>query len=340
MSVSLVFMDGFDYLTVGNATEKWDQIQETASLVTGSYGMQGVFFGGGSGGGVIGKTWPSNFVNGFHGFHYFYPVGPTNDSPICLFVETATTQVDIRIDSLGQIYATRNGTLLGSHSTTRLVVGQLYWFEVYVVIDGSAGIVIVQCSGMGLSPGTVLLNLTSQNTAATANLYFNVTNLRPAGNSSWHDNFHFWTGTSSDFIGEHIIDTKLPNGAGSNAAWTPSGGGSNFAKVNEANNDGDTTYVSSATPNQIDSYAFANLSESAGSILAVAVNTIDRIDDATPRTMEHFVKSSSATALGASISPGASFKNHQSIFQTDPNTSAAWTVSGRNAAEFGMKEIS
>ena len=113
-----------------------------------------------------------------------------------------------------------------------------------------------------------------------------------------------------------------------------------FNRVNEANADDDTTYNSSGTPGQIDSYNFASLVPSSGSVATVAVNTIDRDDDATPRTASHYVKSGSSTALGAAFTPSGAYTNHQSIFGTDPNTSAAWTITGRNAAEFGIKEVS
>jgi hypothetical protein len=52
-----------------------------------------------------------------------------------------------------------------------------------------------------------------------------------------------------------------------------------------------------------------------------------------------FTQSSAATALSSNVSPGAAYSNSQRFFGTDPNTSTAWTIAGRNAAKFGEKLI-
>ena len=193
---------------------------------------------------------------------------------------------------------------------------------------------------------TLALNGTGLNTRNTSNSFFQKLNIHGLNGIGSFDSFHFWDLSAGDVTafpyGEHIIDSQLPNGVGSNTTWTRGGNntGNNYSQVNEANADDDTTYVITNTPNNIDSYGFAPLVETTGNIGTIAVNTIDRYDDAGPHVFDHFVKSGVSTALSAGVSGTASYNNHQSFFGTDPATGIAWTVAGRNSMEGGFKFIS
>jgi hypothetical protein len=325
----MLFMDGFDYLTVADLTMKWDTT--SGSLQTGVYG-----YGKCLKGFAQTATLGSNVVTGGQSFHFY--TGTLTASTVCEFRETGSAQCDLRYDSSGTLFFTRNGTTIGvvADASTRLVSNTWYWIEAKVTISDASGIANVKVNGIAV------LTQSSLDTKNTANAYFNQVKVNGSGTLQI-DNYHVWDTTAgdvADYMGESVIETQLPSAAGSNADWTKNGGSTNFSRVNEANEDGDTTYVSSSTANQIDSYAFTNLTATSGTIRTIAVNTIDRNDDATPRTFDHYVKSSSATALSSNISPSAGYKNHQRFFAQDPNTTAAWTVAGRNAAEFGYKLIS
>lgn len=330
----LNFKDGFDYLTLANMGLKWDTATG-GGLITGAYGK-----GKGVQNVSATKTLGANISEGYVCFHFFYATVAA--CTIHRWDDSGTAQATLQTDATGALFFTRGtGTTIGSVGlpATRLVANTLYFFVARVKIDPTGGIAELKVNG------SFVLNsgVTNLNTRNTANSFFNQVRIVAASNNSWHDSYHVWDTAGGDnfsgYIAETIIDTKLANGAGSNAAWTPNSG-TNFSRVNEANEDGDTSYNASATPNQIDSFPFANLDETSGAILDVAINSIDRIDDATPRTFDHFVKSSSTTALSAPISPSGSYVNHQTFWPNDPNTSTAWTVTTRNAAEFGYKEIS
>jgi hypothetical protein len=332
--MAMDFMDGFDYLTAANLGLKWDN--SSGTLVTGAYG-----FGKGLQNPNQTKTLGANYATGMVGFHWFS--GTTlAASLIHKWLDAGSQQVELRQDATGAPYFTRNGTTIGSVASFRMVVNTWYWIEAQVTIDPSAGVANLYINA------TSILAQSGLNTRNTANSYFNQLSPTVSGSPEGQvvDSYHFWDGTAGDVsgfpYGEHEIDTELADAVGSNTTWTRGGTntGNNYSQVNEANEDGDTTYVLSATPGQIDSYGFTNLRPTSGAVGTIAVNTIDRIDDATPRTFDHFVKSASATALSSAITPSGSYVNHQRFFGTDPNTSAAWTVAGRNAAEFGYKEIS
>jgi len=334
----MIFMDGFDYLTVANGGLKWSTM--TGSLITGVYGK-----GKALGGNVsLTQVLATNFVTGFQAFHVFTGTAlPGVSALICQFIDAATSQVELRIDNLGQLFFTRNNTSIGSVGTTRLALNQWYFIEVKATINATTGEASCKVNG------TAYLTQTGLNTQASANAFFNKLGVTAnfSGNQTQAiDSYHFFDTTAgsgndpSTFFGEHIIDMQLATSDGSNLQWTPNSGTAHFSRVNEANEDGDTSFVSASGANFIDSYNFASLAETTGTIAMVAVNTIDRIDDVGPHTMDHYVLSSGSVSLSAGISPSASYTNHQSFFPLNPNTSAAWTVVNRNTAEFGYKFIS
>jgi hypothetical protein len=64
-----------------------------------------------------------------------------------------------------------------------------------------------------------------------------------------------------------------------------------------------------------------------------------RKDDVGSRSVAQVCLSSTATEQGATINLSNSYQYYPDIIELDPNTSAAFTLSGLNAATFGVKEI-
>jgi hypothetical protein len=333
--MSMIHLDGFDYLTTGNFVMKWDNAASGMNIVGGIYGKGKAL--NISSLTVVTKTVPAN-TTGMVGFHIF--VGSLVAQKIFTFMDAGTTQVDLRIDTSGGLFFTRNGTTIGSTSTIKLnTTNQWYWIEVQVTIDGSAGVANLYINGVSALAQTGLV------TNATSHLTFNQVGIIGTNGIGITnvDSFHYWDTTAGDVsgfpYGEHIIDMTLATGVGGATSWTNSGAATNFGCVNEANEDGDSTYVATNTSNNIDTYAFANLSETAGTIGTIAVNAIARADDGMSHVMQLAVNSTGTSTTSSNVSPGASYNNYQAFFGTDPHTSSAWTIAGRNAAFFGEKLI-
>lgn len=137
-------------------------------------------------------------------------------------------------------------------------------------------------------------------------------------------------------LGDVRVNTYFPSGAGSSTAWTPSTG-ANWTTVDEVPvNDAD--FVTSGTSAARDLYAFPDRS-GLGTILAVQTNTHANKDDAGARSIRHVVKSASAVELSSDIALGATLLDYAAMFHKDPNTAAAWTEAGFNAAEFGFEVV-
>lgn len=96
-------------------------------------------------------------------------------------------------------------------------------------------------------------------------------------------------------------------------------------------------FVSSNTVGNYDLYDFGNLSSTANSIAAVQVNALLSKDNIATRAAAVTVKSGSSTTDGANTYLASSFNISNRLLNTDPNTSAAWTTSGVNALQAGVK---
>lgn len=102
---------------------------------------------------------------------------------------------------------------------------------------------------------------------------------------------------------------------------------------------GDTSFVSSSTPGAQDLYLFPNLTTNPTAIYTVAVKSYARLTDTGNRSISLVVQSGSTSSTGSSAAqiPATSYQWADSIFDTDPNTNAAWTKSGLDAAQTGIK---
>jgi hypothetical protein len=87
----------------------------------------------------------------------------------------------------------------------------------------------------------------------------------------------------------------------------------------------------------VDRYTYPAVPASA--IYAAAVNLRAEKDDAGARSIRAQVKSGATIADNGTDLPlsDGSYVGFQSVFETDPNTSAQWTVANLNAAEAGIK---
>jgi hypothetical protein len=137
------------------------------------------------------------------------------------------------------------------------------------------------------------------------------------------------TAGGSPTTDNHVTTVVVGSGANPGAA--------NWMAVSEIPPDDSNSYVTDATPGDIDRYTFASVAGS--QVKAVVVNMRADKDDSGTRTIRAACKSGSTTADSGTDLPLTlgSYADLQGIFPTDPNTGIAWTISGVNAAEFGVK---
>lgn len=229
-------------------------------------------------------------------------------------------------------------TFLGEASVPLWNGGVYFYVEVQVVLHDSTGSVTVNVNG------TTYLNLTGIDTknGGTKSVIDSVL-IANAGANNWAsiDDLYITNGagsTNTGFLGDVAVETLLPNGNGSTNQFINDVGNStnNYTHTNEAAPD-TTTYSQSATVSEQDLYAMADLTRTSGTIYGVATTSYAQASDGGARSMKSVVKSAAAVATSAAKTLVTTYRPIQSVFETDPNTSVAWTVAGANAAESGVE---
>lgn len=325
--MALVFMDGFDfYPTVSQKGWVIDYMRFTTTANNVRNGRAALeFYQGGYS--TLYRSLPSNMKTVVVGMACKFSSVP-NNWYLFNFRDESTNQVRIRFNSAGTISAYRNATLLGTSSAV-VVAGQYDYYEVKAVIDNSAGSVEVHRNGESV------LSLTGIDTQESANAYCNIFEIfKVPAATSWVDDLYI---DDTDFNGDTKIVTIYPNGAGDDANWTPSAG-SNYACVDETPFNSDTDYVSTATNNLVDTYAFGDV-PAGGTVLGVMVNVIARADDASAVSVAPIVKPGSTKHVGTTRLLTQTYLPYYEIFNTNPDTSAAWTINEVNATKFGIKSV-
>jgi hypothetical protein len=100
----------------------------------------------------------------------------------------------------------------------------------------------------------------------------------------------------------------------------------------------DVTYISDATTGDISDFVHTPLVLT-GIVFGVVHQSYLRKDDLGTRQVAQVCLSGGSTEQGATISVGNSYQYYQDVLEVDPNTSTQFSISGLNAASFGIKEI-
>lgn len=251
--------------------------------------------------------------------------------------DAGSEQVSLWLDGAGHVVVKNNGTTLYT-STVGLEAGFWNYVELKATIHPSAGSVTLHIGG------SVDGSVSSVNTRGTANSYMNgflVGNFSAAYTISVDDLYLLDTtgAVNNDFLGCVRVETLNPTGAGTTTQFTPNGAGTNYGCVNEGAWDDDTTYVSDATPGDIDTYATSDLSSAGLTIYGVQIAHRSRKDDVTTRSIAACIRSGGTNYFGTTIPLTQTWTPYFEIHENDPHTSSPWTGTNVNAMEIGAKLI-
>lgn len=231
------------------------------------------------------------------------------------------------------------GTLLGSAS---VAVGAATWTLVevhYVPTTGATGTVEIWINGTqvlnatGVQTSAGLANVASftigveRNTAATGNAATYVAYDDLGANDT--------AGTiNNGRCGDYRVGWFPANGAGAASAWTPTSG-ANYTTVDDTGDlsAGTADYVAAAAAALVDDYAVADLPAGVTAVPVVVAVAYATNPDGGVGQVKVGLISGGTTSAGAAQSPGATYAYVRTQFETDPNTGAAWTVAGANAAK-------
>jgi hypothetical protein len=287
------------------------------------------------------------------GFAFKFGLYPSTNASICVIIDSFTQQCDLRVNANGSLSVTRNGTALTNGTSTNLLLTNVWnYIEWYCTISSS--ISANQCN-VNVN-GTQWLSVSSgQNTKNTANSTANQfcigtgTNFgMSAGLSGTVCNYDFCDfyacdGTGSapynTFLGDCKVECRWPSGpSGTNTNWVANGG-STTGCINDLTPNGDINYLSSSTTNDVSTFTVPPLGSTPSTIYGLQVIHASRKTDAGIRQISDIVRSGSTNYVGNTVNLSNGYLMFPNIYITDPNTSAAWTQSGANAVEIGVKEI-
>lgn len=259
---------------------------------------------------------------------------------------SGAVQAFLRVNLDGTLSAYRgpassgNGTLLATSSAT-LAAATYNYLEVKITIHGSAGVFIVRLNG---NP-TPIINFTgntqSQGSATWNEIRLGRVSTSPSSNqeAQW-DDLYVLDGTGvapwNAFLGDVRVDARFPTGAGATAGWTPSTG-ANYAAVDETAPNGDTDYVSATTVPVTDSYVTQDAPVAGATIFGVQHCLSFKKVDAGTCAVAPLVRIGGTDYVGADLFPATAYAYGLQVAQVSPATSAQWSESEFNGAEFGMK---
>jgi hypothetical protein len=259
------------------------------------------------------------------------------NSSFLRFYDGATLGMNVRLTINGELAVYRGTTLIATTSGLGIQIATWYYVEFKVLCHASAG-----SYELRVGEETVL-SATGVNTQVGSNAYHTTFQLAQytVDAPTQFDDTYCLDGSGSvnnDFLGNMRVNAIYPNADTVAKAWTRSAGSDNYVLVDEVVCDDDTTYVESETTDQKDLYEYSPLSGVVSAIKGIQINTICRETDAESFDLVTVVKSGSTESDNSPQAIGSTnYVVKRRIVELDPDTGLAWTVSGVNAVQAGIK---
>jgi hypothetical protein len=336
MSFATHWIDGFDDFT---SFGPWYSTA-TASLITGRSGSgQAARYTGNNA--FIRRTFKSPMPGpGFHALFYFR-LNLTNGARSLVFqADNASLVLRADGEATGYKLSFRNsidGSGYGSAGTTLIPYSTWTHIEVEYTGAASTGRIKLYLNG---NPTPELDFTGSTGTGAMTGFLLGGVPNNFAGQGHDYDDLVIGYNANAlhGRVGEHIVETLFPNGNGNSSQLVGSDGNStdNYLLVDDAHPDA-SDYVGSSSVGNKDTYAFQNLATPSGSILGVQVQVSALKSDAGTRAVQPVVRHSGSDYNGSDIYLSTTLSYFDRQYDTNPGTSAPWTVSDVNGAEFGAR---
>ena len=264
---------------------------------------------------------------------FAFKINEFDNNTLMQMMDGATLGMNLQLMSSGEIRVRRGVTDLDTTSGLGLSINTWYWLEFKVLVNSTTGSYELRIGG------TNVLSDSGISTQAGSNAYYDIVQLKAAAAYPYFDDFYICNGAGSsnnDFLGDCHVTAIFPDGAGNSTDWTPSAG-DNYACVDENPVTDDTDYVESSTSTDKDLYSYGSCG-SPTNIKGLQINTDCRQTDATSYDIITPIRSGSTDYDDSAQTIGTTdYVTKRRIEEEDPDTSAAWTASGINSAEFGIK---
>jgi hypothetical protein len=337
--MTLRFFDGWDHYATADAAEMWSAFDGTSS-------GQSIASGAGRRGG---NGWTCNTTGRgltiaipststvILGFALNMGAAPASAMNIVELREVSTLHIALRINTDLSVSVLRNTTVLGTSASGVITATGFCYVELKTLINDSTGTYEVRVNGGSVLSGT---GADTRNSGTSG--VITVASILFARGGQIFDDFYICDGAGSvnnDFLGDRRVDAYFPsaNGNSSQMVGSDTDSTDNYLLVDETSPNDDTDYVQSDVLNNKDTYTFQNMVHTPSSISGVMALANAKKDDAGTRSIAIVTRSGGADYDGSSHALSTSYTYYRDILETDPATSAAWSLSGFNNAEFGPK---
>lgn len=349
MALQTLFVDGFDHYATADILQKYTLKGATPAIsTTARNGGQSLLMSGYNY--YVSRSLPGEYRTIVIGFALHVNTAPTvsigsivglHGGSLAHLLFRLNDQMEITVYLSGSTFndvtdtSTVSGTFLGK--TTPLTVDAWNYIEIRAYIDDTAGEVEIRVNGASL------LSVSGVDTQYyTDSNYVNAVYLSGAASSvnTRFDDFYIRGDTvltAGGFLGDCKVITSYPDAAGSSAQLTPTGAATNHEATDDPTPDGDTTYVESATATHRDLYSIGNIAQGGGTIHAVQVSALSKKTDTGYRAQKLVVKSGATTDVGPEQALSTDYVYKTKLYETDPNTGAAWLESNLDSVEAGLE---
>jgi hypothetical protein len=340
----ILFVEGFDYYPaitgVTGVAGRWT-LNNTAStsLITGRFGGQALSSSPTTSQSLTRAIATTNVISCGVAIRITDASEVNAGRRLIEFRNASGPQCGVGINSGGEIIAYRNtaSTVLGIATGVTFSDGTWHYIEVEAFIHDSSGFINVYKDGIQVLAvsGADTKQQTSDDIALFRLYGTDGTSAQP-NVFAWDDIYVIDQGSR---LGESRVVTLYPDGATADADWTPSGGGDNYEAVDETLANGDTDYVASATPGDLDVYALGDLGFTPGTIHGLQLTMCARKDDAETREVRLKLKSGAVTEHRTTQAMASSYQYFSDVYEEDPDAVGPWTAASVNAMQIGIETV-
>lgn len=338
---------GFDYYTT--ATQWWDTVTGTPTISSGSARFTGTHSQGVSvaQNSRLLKNLSASVTTPIMGLAVNFTHLPAANDSFMAFYDSASFQCGLVVTPAGGLQFIRGSganpsTLIGVASSSGLIAAGVWnYIEMQATINNATGVVQAWVNGTQVINSTGVNNRGSTNNSANQIGIGEFTNTGGAVPILFDDLYCLdVTGVApTGVLGDTRIITIMPAATGSFSDFTPIGDTPNWRCVDEIPADDDTTYVSSGTVNNRDSYGYEQVTLTGNPNLVVPWGRVKK-DDAGSHTVQLSVRNGGNDAFSPSFSvPSSYIYFNGGAFTTNPNGGGIWDQTGINSTEFGIKII-